>query len=376
MIFNLDYNAGAPPDPEVVAGMREIEELAWGNPHAQHQIGQRARRVLEDARDRIAACLCVRSDEVIFTSGGTEANNLVAFAAMEWMRKEGGRFWVSPLAHSSMWEPFAFYQARFPESCALLAVDSWGRVALESLAGLRDPWFASVVLGHHELGVIQDLEPLKKRGGKNQAVHLDVSQAVGRMDLRAAFELGDAFTLSPHKAGGPRGIGVLIWKGGRPFQPLLLGGGQELGRRPGTQAPLLAHGASLALEKALFGQQERARRMGQAMSKFLKGIQDINFEILGPKAKESILPNTRTLRFPGVKARDLIVALDLLKVAVSQGSACSSGSTKVSRTLLSLGLAREEAGECLRISLGPDLSSKKNEQAASLFSQGLRRFFR
>ncbi len=374
MKFNLDYNAGAPPDPEIRAAMSEVEEIGWANPNSQHELGRRARRILEDARDRIAACLGVRGDEVVFTSGGTEANNLVAHSALSWMRREKGKFWVSPLAHSSMWEPFFSYQKHFSEVCAELPVDSLGRVGLEALQEAEEPWFASMVFGHHELGVIQDLGPLRGRCGGDHGLHLDLSQALGRIGLEDALDLATALTLSPHKAGGPRGIGVLIWKGSYPFDPLLRGGGQEMGRRPGTQAPVLAHGAALAIEKAIQTQKERARRMRESMAAFLEGIQSLPFEVLGPHEEEALLPNTRTLRFPGEKARDLVASLDLCGIAVSQGSACSSGSTTVSRTLLALGLSREEARECLRISFGPEISQKKTSRIASLFLQGLRPF--
>ena len=372
MRFNLDYNAGAPPDPEVLEGMREVEEHAWGNPHAQHHLGREAKRVLEDARDRIAACLGVRGDELIFCSGGTEANNMVAFAAHRWMQRSGGRFFASPLEHSSMWEPFGRYREEDPGGCVPLPVSSEGQVDFGRVLEEEGPWFVTSVYGHHELGVVPELGPLWEELGEGRGLHLDLSQSLGRLDLEAVVGKASAFTLSPHKAGGPRGIGVLVWKRELPFEPLLLGGGQELGRRPGTQSPVLAHGAALAIEKALREREERSHRMAEAMAAFLEGIQGLSFEVLGNPNPESFLPNTRTLRFPGEKARDLVASLDLLGLAVSQGSACSSGSTQVSRTLLAMGLSREQAGECLRISLGPEISPKNSSRAASLFSQGLR----
>lgn len=382
--FDLDFNAGAPPDRRVVEAMRSLGPEADGNPHAPHWKGRAARRLLENARERIADVLELAPDEVLFCSGGTEANNIALACGRQAHARTGLPIGVSTIEHPSIDVPARALEEEAPSVIVRLAWDSSAQLPAQALS------FASCILAQGEFGFVQDLEALRRaldasgEASEPAPLHTDASQALGRMSIVDSCRPADLITLSPHKAGGPRGVGVLVVREGVPFRPVLRGGAQELGRRPGTQVPRLAHGAALAIELAEREHAQRAAAMRAAMDVFLGGLSGLRArgevlvlgEDLVPVPRERILPNTRTIAMPGVEARVLLPALDLAGIAASYGSACSSGALEPSPALRGLPLEAALLSSCLRVSLGASPNCENIEQAAGLFSQVLARIRR
>lgn len=375
---DFDYNAGGGIDPRVRAEMNSLALEADANPHAPHARGRAARAVLEDARERVAGVLGVRADEIVFCSGGTEANNLALASGEVHARRRGLPMAVSTIEHPSVSVPArALREAAEVEVLELV----WNR----GLAVDRAVAFASCIFAQGEVGFVQDLASLRRSlegYDSDVVVHSDASQALGRIDVAPALAHAELVTLSPHKAGGPRGVGVLVVREGVSAAPALRGGSQELGRRPGTQSPRLAHGAACAIDLARRETAQRAASMSLAMTTLLEGMADARarawLRVLGEdlleQPNQQILPNTRTLCFPGVEARVLLPALDMAGIGVSYGSACSSGALEPSPVLLALGVPANLVGSCLRVSFGPSVDVRKVREAASLFQDMLARF--
>ncbi len=373
-IFDLDYNAGAPLDSRVREAMDSLPDVADANPHSPHQRGRAAAGILERARERIAAVLSVGADEVVFTSGGTESNNLAVCSGAAIATQAGRPFAASVLEHPSITMAVeAFVPAEYRMA---LPVDSSGVVDVAWLQR-AEPAFATVILAHHELGVVQDLVTLAAElhacGG---VLHSDASQAVGRIPVAEALAVCDYATLSPHKCGGPRGIGIWIVRKGRFAAQLLRGGAQELGRRAGTPSPRLAHGAAEALCLALAERDARATRMQAALDALLVPVERAGLRVLCADAGQAMLPNTRTLCMPDVDARHAVPALDLAGILVSYGSACTSGAREPARSILALGTPRPIAARCLRISLPENMTVKNARTAGALLCQAVGRISR
>ncbi len=370
----LDYNAGAPPDPRVLDAMRRLPPEAHANPASPHSFGRRARAVLEDARERIAAALGLEALEVTFVSGGTEANNLALHSGLQWAAAARAPVLRSRLEHPSVAVPLDRKAAELGLEVFDLEIDAAGIQRLP--AGFTSAAFLSLIYGQNEVGVVQDgVELARRLRAAGGLVHRDASQALGRLELAAVVAEADYLTLSPHKAGGPKGIGILVVHEGRPFTPLLRGGEQEYGRRPGTVSAVLAHGAAVAVELAVRERELRAARMHSACEAFLAGLRDEDVRVV-PDGAPRRLPNTLCLCFEAAPARELLPALDAAGVALSFGNACSSGALAPSPVLGALGLSDEEAGRCLRVSLGPELSVARAREAAARVAQVLARIRR
>ena len=376
-MWNLDYNAGAPLDPRIARAMARLPAEADGNPASPHGLGRAARSILEAARESLADGLAVRPEEILFTSGGTEANNIAILSGFEHAARRRQELWLSPIEHPSVLVCSLHLAKSTGIACRTLRIGADGRCCLppaEEAQGKNAPAFLSLILAQHETGVIHDLAPFAVRlhatGG---LLHTDASQALGRIDLATATQQVDYMTLTPHKVGGPRGIGILIIKKGRPLATLLAGGSQELGRRAGTVSPRLAVGAAESVLLALGEREERAQSMHACMQAFLAALPAASCKVLFADCA-ALLPNTRSLNVKPVPARLLLPALDMEGIYVSYGSACSSGASVLSPSLLASCKSEQVARCCLRASIGPNESSKKIEEAGALFSQVLKRF--
>jgi cysteine desulfurase len=337
-----DHNAGAPASAEVLARFVEIEREHPANPASAHTPGRRARAVLEDARERIAAALGVAAVDVVFPSGCTEAANLA----------------VAGLGAPEL--PVALAPVEHPavlEAAARRGVVEW-RVDASGAAVVAPPerevGLVCLVHAQSELGTLQPVAAAAALASELRVpLFVDAAQTLGRVPLRDVLARGAIVALSPHKAGGLRGHGVLAGHElHRVLRPLLRGGAQELGLRPGTQSPALAAANALAIERASHEQPQRAAAMHATRAAFLDALAAtrVAHRVLTPLANS--VPNTAMVCFAHVDGRNLVPALDLAGVHASHGAACSSGAPTPPRVLRAIGLDDDDARACVRFSFG------------------------
>ena len=356
---HLDHNATTRLRPEVRELFRATLDELEGNPSSLHAAGRHARHRLDEARERAAAALGVGEDEVVFTSGGTEANNLAVLGAVRAAGSKAGLV-TSAVEHSSVLGP-AERLEREGRPWRRAEVDEEGRVSPErvaELAGGLDAALVSIMVANNEVGVVQPMTEIAERlrgSGAHPLVHTDAVQALGRLDL----PLGDwgvhLATFSAHKVGGPVGIGLLYRRRGTPLEPILYGGEQEGGLRPGTENVAGAVAASVALELAVRERDDFAERIGSLARALWEDLLAAvpAARLLGPPMDgKHRLPGTLNVLLPGVDGKVLVTRLDLEGLEVSAGSACASGSLEPSHVLLAMGLGRELARAGLRISIG------------------------
>jgi cysteine desulfurase len=359
----LDWNATTPPLAKVIEAMAEVARTAWGNPASVHGSGRAARDVVETAREEIALLVGGSARDVIFTSGGTEANNLALHRAPALVTSQLEHPSVTRVAEALEAEGRPVRWLPVPPSGCL----SVGAVA-EALVGLPEATVVAVAAANHETGVIQPLAEIAAVAHAAGArLHVDAVQAVGKLP---ASELSGADTLSvaAHKLRGPKGIGALLHRPERAPRPLLLGGNQERGRRPGTVDPAAAAGFGVAAAWARDAQSERGRltRLRDQLEAALVGMGGVPNGAEAPR-----LGHVTNLSFVGWAGDELVAALDLLGVAVSSGSACSAGTTEPSR-IISTMLGAARARSAVRISLGDATTDQDVEFALQAFARALR----
>lgn len=371
MIY-LDNNATTALDPEVLDEMLRVARLAPGNPGSRHLAGRRARQLLEDARDVIAQILDADREEVIFTSGGTESTNL-ALTGLSAGRK--GIVLIPPGEHPATEEPVRrLIKAGWTRRS--LTVDGQGRLREDELATtpLDGVLLATALLAHNETGVIQDLAPLARRCREQRIpFHVDAVQAVGKIDVSFRALGATTMSVAAHKFHGPAGIGVLLVSRGTRLTPLLVGGHQERGLRPGTEPVMLAAGMACALGRWHRERETRTARLKSLRDRLERGILARCGPIRINGDPVHRLPNTLHVSFPGCSGDALLVALDLAGVCCSLGSACASGSAEPPPILLAMGLPPEVYGSALRLSVSifntPEEIDAAVEQIASVVSQ-------
>ena len=348
----LDWNATTPLRPEARQAMAAAWEVA-GNPSSVHAEGRQARRLVEDARAAVAAAAGARPQDVVFTSGGTEAN---ALALMPGLRRGAGepvrRLLVSAIEHTSVLSGGRFS----PETIATIAITGSGLVDVDHLRGLLadgPPALVSVMLANNETGALQPVgevaDIVHEAGG---LLHVDAIQAFGKIPFDIKSMKADLVTLSAHKLGGPKGVGALVLADeAQGLEPLLRGGGQELGRRAGTEnvAGIAAFGAAVRVSMAAL--QGDAARLQALRERLEKGLQQTPGMIVFSEGTPR-LPNTTLFTVPGLKAETAVIGFDLGGIAVSSGSACSSGKVQPSHVLAAMGVGRELAQGAVRLSLG------------------------
>lgn len=360
MIY-FDYNATSPPKPEVIGAMMPYYRDFYGNPSSLHRIGRIARDAVENAREKVAALSGALPSQVLFTSGGTEANNLAIRGLADGLPR--GRILVSPVEHSSVLEPVKAL-SRKGWSVTTFDVNDQGVIGVPVIEAAVNPdvRFASCMIANNETGVIQNIrliaESLRDR---NIPIHCDAVQALGKIPLEFN-QLGiSLMSLSAHKIGGPKGVGALLLDRSVSLEPLLRGGGQEKGLRGGTEnvAAIVGFGAAAQIAREdLEKNTERLLGLRQRLEQGLK---------IWPEAtifSESCnrLPNTLMFALPGIDGEMLVMELDRKGIAVSSGSACSSQSTEPSHVLLAMGVPEELARCAVRVSLGPENTPSEIDQ--------------
>ena len=358
----LDWNATTPLRPEAKAAMVAGWELS-GNPSSVHTEGRQVRRLVEDARAAVAAAVGARAQDVVFCSGGTEAN---ALALVPGLRRGAGhqvqRLLVSAIEHASV-----LSGGRFPPNAInTIRVTAAGLIDLDHLRELLNgsPALVSVMSANNETGAIQPVAEVARIVHEaGSLLHVDAIQAFGKIPFDIKEMGADLVTLSAHKIGGPKGVGaVVLAEGVERLEPLLRGGGQELGRRAGTEnvAGISAFGAAArATMAALEADAGRLRDLQNLLEGGLKQTPDmIVFSETVPR-----LPNTTLFTVPGLKAETAVIGFDLAGIAVSSGSACSSGKVQPSHVLDAMGQGRELAQGAVRLSLGWSTSQTDIELA-------------
>ena len=341
----LDWNATAPMRPEAIDAV-ERRMRAGGNASAVHRLGREARLVVEDARAAVARLVGADPANVIFTGGGTEADNLALRGV------PGRRLMVSAIEHGAVLAPAMLHDAH----AVLLPVDGDGRLdlaALEAALAASDrPALVSVMLANNETGVIQPVAEAAAIAHRHGALlHTDAIQAAGKIPVDIAALGADMLSLSAHKIGGPQGVGALVLAADLPLEAVQVGGGQERGRRSGTEnVPGIAgFGVAAAAAQADLSDGARLAALRDGLERRLAEIAP-DRAVFGAGAPR--LPNTSCVAMPGVKADTQLMAFDLEDVAVSAGAACSSGKVAASHVLAAMGADDALARSAIRVSMG------------------------
>jgi cysteine desulfurase len=366
----LDHAATTPVRQEVLEAMQPFFGPRFGNPSSVHRWGREARTALDEARERLARCLGASSDELVFTSCGTEADNMALIGV--WRARHGsGRPAVvtTPIEHKAVLGA-AHQIAREGGEERLLAMQPSGLVDERSFEALLtdDVAVCSVMWVNNEIGVLQDVPSLAGRAKARGVVfHTDAVQAFGKVEIDARTVAFDVLSISGHKIGAPKGIGALYIRRGTPMEPLMFGGTQDRGRRPGTEnvamAVGLAKAAELAVSERTHEWQKLEAQRDRLEAAFLARIPDAVIHGRGsPRA-----PHITNISVPGVDSESMLMALDLRGIACSAGSACQSGSISPSHVLHAIGVAPDLASAAIRMSLGALTTDACIDRVAELF---------
>lgn len=377
----LDHNATTPPHPEVVETVARVSRDAFANPGSRHAGGRIARRVLDDSREIIGSVLGADPSEIVFTSGGTEANNLALFG---FARGRSGSFAAMDGEHPSIEEPLRELQTHGwsrrsipldPNGLPTGGTDILSVLHKQTGATEDEPVaFLTMMLAHNETGVIRDLSPWATRCQELQIpFHVDAVQAAGKIGVDFQTSGATTMSIAAHKFRGPRGIGALIVRSGSRVPAMVFGGHQESGIRPGTEVTPLAAGMAKALELWRNERAELTQRITSLRDRFEAGVLAAVQGSFVHAAEVPRLPNTSNIAFPGCDGDALLVALDLAGVCASLGSACASGSSEPAPVLLAMGCSQEVARSSLRFSVGWTNTEEETDEAvrrvASVVSQ-------
>ncbi|MFC9983856.1 cysteine desulfurase family protein [Microbacterium keratanolyticum] len=370
----LDHAASSPLRPEVLAAMAPHLTGPVGNPSSHHTVGEAAAAVLSDARTRVARVLGMRASDVVFTSGGTEANNLamkgIVLAALE----SGHRHLITTAIEHESLRASASYLRRFHGvEITLLPLGAHGRVEPDTLRGAvrEDTALISLAHANNEIGTVQDATALAAIAREHRVpLHLDAVQSAGWLPLAGIG--ADAISIAGHKLGAPQGIGALIVRGRVPLEPLLHGGGQERGRRSGTENVAGAVGLATALELAESEREHVADRVRAATHAFITEVLRLvpTARLTGDPVHR--LPATASFTIAGTSGESVLLELERRGVVSSSGSACAAGSDEPSPVLLALGIAPEVAHTSLRFTFGREqLSPDAPLQLARLVAESV-----
>ncbi len=338
--------------------MAEVEHLAFANPSSPHWAGRDARILLEGSREKLAQALGTNPQEIFFTSGGSESNNTVL---RQLLMTSGEKHIISSsVEHPSVLETCRILAEQQNIQFTELAVDSSGTLAPDDLSAAIRPEteLISLISANNETGKLQSIEELTKIAQQQQIpFHTDLVQAFGKIECDLSTSGIDYATATAHKLGGPRGIGLLYVREGTPFQSLISGGKQERARRAGTENVTLAVGFTKAVEWYLKNQSKLNEQFFKYRQSVLEEIAKLEKIFINTDLENS-LPNTLNFGCHGISAESLLISLDMDGIAVSTGSACSSGAMEASHVLLAMGISRAEAKSSLRISWGWSTSSE------------------
>ena len=365
MIY-LDYNATTPIDPRVADAMGPFLSGGFGNPSSTHAEGRKAKSAVEEARARVARCLGCRPSEVVFTSGGTESNNLAIRGLVE--ARGGGHVITSVVEHPAVLEVVLALEIKGRITLTIVGVDRFGRVDPEVVAAeLRDDTvLVSLMLANNEVGTLQPVREVaalcRERG---VAIHTDAAQAIGKVPVDVN-DLGvDLLSVAGHKLYAPKGIGALFIREGIEIEPQIRGAGHERGLRAGTENVLEAVGLGAACEVADGDDAAEAKRLASLRDRLLALLRESIPDLVAHGDPKHRLPNTLSVAFPGHDASGLLDSL-ADELAASAGSACHSGATMISYVLNAMGVEAEIARATVRLSVGRFTTEEEIDRAAEL----------
>ena len=365
----LDHAATTPLRPEVRDAMAPFVAERFGNPSGIHTTAQQAKNAVEEAREQIAAAIGAESPlEIVFTGGGTEADNLAVIGA-SWASR--GAIVTTAIEHAAVLESARFAE-RNGRAVTILPVDHWGRVSPEDVAAAVDDQTAvvSVMMANNETGVCQPVTEITqcvREIGTRTLVHTDAVQAFASLPVEVYDGGPDLISVSAHKIGGPQGVGFLFVRDGIELEPVIHGGGQELGRRSGTHNVPAIVGLGAAVTTTVADRDGYRTRVGAARDRFEHDLRSrTNIEATAGDAQR--LASHSHLRFPGIAAETLLVRLDLAGVAAAAGAACHSGAIETSHVLDAMGIEPVAASESIRFSFGRDDDASTGATAAQIVS--------
>ena len=366
-VIYFDHAGTTPTDPRVLEAMLPYFTQLYGNPSSVHTVGQEARHALDVARERVAHVLHCRTNEVVFTSGGTESDNAAIHGSAVALQEAGNHIITSSVEHHAVLHSCQYLEGLGFE-VTYLPVDDYGSIDPQAVYNVITgrTTLVTIMYGNNEIGTINPIPEIsaavKQRAQelrRSIVMHTDAVQAAGFLDLNVR-QLGvDMLSLSGHKFYGPKGSGVLFVRRGTPYLPLLLGGGQERERRSGTENIAAIVGLSLALQLADASRVDHGAHCAALRDRI---IQQVLAEIPNTSLNghpDQRLPNNVNFSFEGVEGESILLGLDTAGIAASSGSACSSGSLEPSHVLLALGQTAELARSSLRITLGKDNTSEE-----------------
>lgn len=370
----LDYAATTPPYPEVVKTIMEVMTNHYGNPSSLHRFGMEAERLVQKAKEVIGSILQVQPSSIIFTSGGTESNNLAIKGTAYQYQNRGLHLITTELEHASVSGPFAQLEGEGFQ-VTYLPVDGTGQVNLEELHKAITPEtiLVSVMHVNNEMGRIQPIADIGRMLEKYPTIlfHVDAVQGMGKLPIFPKAMGIDMLSASAHKFRGPKGTGFLYCRSGIRLKPLLAGGGQEHGIRSGTENVPLIVGMARALRMSMEGLEQKHAHKCRMRDLIRKGIASIPvLQLTGPDDPDRIgmAPHIVHFSFPGMKSEVVVHALEERRIYISSKSACSSGEAEPSRVLMAMGLDRKRAQSGLRVSFSDNLT----EQDVKTFVQALK----
>lgn len=350
----FDHSATTPVHPAVAEEMVNFIRRDFGNPSSVHAFGRRARKAVEEAREKVAASLGALPEEIVFTAGGTESDNLAIKGVAYALKEKGNHIITSQIEHHAVLDTCKSLEKE-GFSVTYLPVDKYGTLDPKSVAAaITDKTILITVMhANNEVGTVLSVEEIGRIAKEKGVIfHCDAVQSFGKIPVRVGELNADLLSISAHKIYGPKGVGALYLKKGTPWRPLLYGGGQERGRRPGTEnvAGIVALG--LAAELAVAEMPGEAERLVGLRDRLIDGVLSRvpGSRLTGHRYQR--LPNHASFIFEGLEGEALVLALDAHGIAASSGSACTSGNGHASFVLLAMGFTPQEARGSLRLTLG------------------------
>ncbi len=358
----MDHAATTPMREEVLQRMIPFMKENYGNPSSIYTLAQQARNAVDESRRTIAKLIGCRSSEITFTSGGTESDNAAIKGAAFAMRHLGNHIITTSIEHHAVLHT-CMQMEQFGFEVTYLPVDKEGKVNISDVENaITDKTIlVSIMAANNEIGTVQPIAEITNRVkdaatsmGTSILVHTDAVQAMGQIPVNVKNWPVDMLSMSAHKFYGPRGVGALYIKRGTPFEPLLMGGGQERQRRSGTENVPAIVGMELALSLTVMEQEEQGKKLSRYRDAIIEGLSKNVEGILINGHRRDRLPNNVSVSFLGVEGEPILLGLDFSGICASSGSACSSASLEPSHVLLAIGRTADQAQGTLRITLGRD----------------------